>query len=56
MNSLADRVFALPIFTLPVHAGRGLVDDCDQGLSFQVLFDEQASPQQSHAEQVEVFR
>ena len=55
-DSLADRILALPIFAWPVHAGRGLVDDCDQGRSFKVLVDEEASTQERHAEQVEVFR
>ena len=54
--SLADRILALSIFAWPVHAGRGLVDDCDQGRSFNVLVDEEASTQESHAEQMEVFR
>ena len=53
-HSLADRILALPLCR-PVHAGRGLVDDCDQGRSFKVLVDEEASTQESHAQQVEVF-
>ena len=55
-DSLADRILALPIFAGPVHAGRGLVDDCDQGRRFNILVDKEASTQKSHAQQVEVFR
>ena len=49
-DAFADR-----ILVGPVDAGRGLVDDCDQGRSFKVLVDEKASAQERHAQQVEVF-
>src|SRR5271170_2726213 len=55
MDSLADRILALPIFAWPVHAGCGLVDDCDQGRSFKVLVDEEPSTHESHAQHVEIF-
>jgi hypothetical protein len=46
----------MPFFAGPVHAGRGLVDDCDTGRSFKVLVGEEASTQQRHPQQVEIFR
>ena len=54
-DSLADRILAVSIFAGPVRARRGLVDDRDQGRVFNILVDEEASTQESHAQQVEVF-
>jgi hypothetical protein len=55
-DALADRVLALPIFAGPVHASGGLVDDRDRRCVFNILVDEEASTQECHAEQMEVFR